>query len=645
MSEIQVIQAALERAAKRRRLAQALRGLWYGLLVGGVIALLVSAIYHVRAIPFQWVILAALVPLPLMLIGSIITGWRRPGLNEVARWVDSKRNLKERVSTALEVAADESGGRWRDLVVSDAASHIKELNVKQIMPLRLPKTAIWSLLVLVLVFGLGFVPEYRSKDFLRQKADQQNIKDVGKQLADLTRRELQKRPPALEPTEKALQKVSELGDQLQKQNLTRSEALRDLANAAEKLKQQINDMGKDPDLKRMQQAARASTGKDSQTASGMQKQMESLQKQLGSPTGNPDALDKLQKELQKLQEAAKGMADKNSPGSAEDKQKLSESLSALSPEAQQMGMQMPQLDEAISALAANQTDLMLKDLQEATLDLEKMRDMAKSLQQMQQQMDKLGKDLAEQLKNGQPEAAQSTLNKMVDQLKSAKLSDEQLQKIMQDVSKAVDPAGNYGKVADKLKQAGSQMKGGDKPGASQSLADAAKELEKLMQQMGDAQQMMAEMDKLNQASMCIGSGQGWKMCNKPGYNPKGGRPGGGVGTWADEDNGWMYDGQWSDHWDNTGANRPDQDARGHTDRGEGELSDALQPTKVKGQFSPGGQMPSITLKGVSIKGTSKVSYQEAATAAQSDAQSALSQDKVPRAYQGAVRDYFDDIKK
>jgi Mg-chelatase subunit ChlD len=31
-----------------------------------------------------------------------------------------------------------------------------------------------------------------------------------------------------------------------------------------------------------------------------------------------------------------------------------------------------------------------------------------------------------------------------------------------------------------------------------------------------------------------------------------------------------------------------------TDRGEGELSDALKPTKVKGQFSPGGQMPSIT---------------------------------------------------
>ena len=110
------------------------------------------------------------------------------------------------------------------------------------------------------------------------------------------------------------------------------------------------------------------------------------------------------------------------------------------------------------------------------------------------------KDLAEQLKNGQPEAAQMTLQKMTEQLKSAKLSPEQLQKILQEVSKAVDPANNYGKVAEHL-------------------------------------------------------------------------------------------------------------------------------------------------KGVSLKGESKVAYEEAAAAAQSDAQAALSQEKVPRAYQGAVKDYFDDIKK
>jgi hypothetical protein len=107
----------------------------------------------------------------------------------------------------------------------------------------------------------------------------------------------------------------------------------------------------------------------------------------------------------------------------------------------------------------------------------------------------------------------------------------------------------------------------------------------------------------------------------------------------------MYDGQWSDRWDNSGVVRQDQDPRGVSDRGDGEVKDSLVPTKVKGQFSPGGQMPSITLKGVSIKGQSSVQYEQSVTAAQSDAQSALSQEKVPRAYQGAVKDYFDDLKK
>jgi len=550
--------------------------------------------------------------------------------------------LKERLSTALELGSDPSTGRWGQLVVSDAAEHAKGLDPRKLVPFRLPKSARWALLFLALCAGLGFVPEYRSKAFLQKQADKQTIKDVGRQLAELTRRSLDQRPPALPPTEKSLQAVEALGSEFTKKALTRSEALKDLASVADQLKDQLKELGKDPGLKKLEQAARASTGSDSQTAAGLQKQIEALQKQIGTPTGNPEAMDKLQKDLQKLQEAAKGLADKNSAGTEAERQKLSEALSALSKQAQQMGLQMPQLDDAISALAANQPELVLKDIQASLTDLEKTRDMAKSLAQLQQQMEKLGKDLAEQLKNGQPEAAQMTLQKMAQQLKAAKLSPDQLQKLLQEVSQAVDPAGNYGKVADYLKSAAQQMKGGDQPGASQSLADAAKELEKLMQQMGDAQQLQAELEAMNRASMCVGTGQCWSQCKNPGFKP-GGRPGTGVGTWADENAGW--NGQFNDHWDNTGIVRPDQDPRGLTDRGQGDLSDALKPTKVKGQFSPGGQMPSITLKGVSIKGQSKVSYEEAAAAAQSDAQSALSQEKVPRAYQGAVKDYFDDLKK
>jgi len=40
-----------------------------------------------------------------------------------------------------------------------------------------------------------------------------------------------------------------------------------------------------------------------------------------------------------------------------------------------------------------------------------------------------------------------------------------------------------------------------------------------------------------------------------------------------------------------------------------------------------------------------VGYTEAVNAAQSEAQSALNQDQVPKAYQGAVKSYFDDLKE
>jgi hypothetical protein len=217
---------------------------------------------------------------------------------------------------------------------------------------------------------------------------------------------------------------------------------------------------------------------------------------------------------------------------------------------------------------------------------------------------------------------------------------------MADVSKAIDPGSKYGKVADFLTQAGQQMQQGQKPGAAQSLADASKELDRLMQQMGDAKSLMAEMDALNQASMSVGTCTGWGQCQSSGFNPHGLKPGRGVGTWADENGGWGYNGQRTELTDNSALKRPDMAAKGLSDRGDGsDLNDALKPTQVKGQFSPGGQMPSITLKGVSIKGTSTVTLEEATVAAQQDAQSALSQEKVPRAYQGTVRDYFDDLKK
>src|SRR5262249_34883474 len=159
--------------------------------------------------------LAALVPLPFMLVGLLVGGWRKPALNQVARWVDGKQHLQERLSTALEVASTPESGRWRDLLVTDAAGHAKGLDTRRLMAFTLPKASTrWAVVALALAAGLGFIPEYKSKAFRQQEADKQNIKEAGKQLAELTRRDLQKRPPALETTQKSMEAVTELGDQL-----------------------------------------------------------------------------------------------------------------------------------------------------------------------------------------------------------------------------------------------------------------------------------------------------------------------------------------------------------------------------------------------------------------------------------------------
>ena len=644
MSEIEVIQSKLEKTAWRCRWQRGWRACWQGLFAGAGLWLAVFGLYKLIPIPGQVLAVVAILAVALLPFGFLIGFWRKPTLIETARWVDERQHFQERLSTALEVAGSQNAGTWRDLVLSDAAGRAREFDPRRFLPLHLPRIARWALLVLVLAATLGFVPEYRSQAYLQKKKEARIIKDTGKQLAQLTRRSLERRSPALEPTQKALDAVKELGDQLAKVSLTRSEALRELASATEKLKDQNRDLAKDPALRKMERAARSPTARSSSANADLQKQIDSMQKQLGNPNATPNALDKLQKELQKLQKAAAGLPGNDSAGQ-QQKEEMSQSLADLAKKAQELGLSLPSLEEAIKALESSQIDQFLKDLKITEQDLEKMQAMAKALQDLERQQAQLGKDLAEQLDKGQAEAAMKTLQKMIDQLKKGNLTEDQLQKMLAEVDKAVKPGSEYGKVGDFLKEAVGKMQNADKPGAAKSLADASDELKRLLDQLGDAQALMASLDALQKAQMCVGNCMGWGQCMaKIPRAGKGGRPGRGVGTWSD-DNGWLNFAEMTDRWDNSGIERPDQAPRGISDRGEGELSDALVPTKVKGQISPGGPMPSIPLKGVSIKGESKVAYTEAVSAAQSAAQSALSQEQVPRAYQGAVKDYFDDLKE
>ena len=661
MGELRLIEDALKRANRRRRLLAAWAGFWKGLLAGAALWLIAYGIYKVYPAPEVTLISAAIAAGVCILTGITIGLCKSFSLLDAARWVDNRQRLQERLSTALELSSNGSDNtEWKELVLRDAVTHAKEIDISRLLPFSWPRLAKWAMLLAILGVGLGFIPEYRSPAQRQKAKDTANIRDTGKHLADFMRRTLEERKPVLEPTEKALAEVTELGDKLNQASLTRGEALRDLASVTEKLSQQAQEFGKNPAFKPLEQAARESGTSGNQSPDALQQQMNSLQKALGNSAANSDKLEKLRNDLQKAQQALQNLPDKNSAEAKAAREAIGQSLAELSKQMNDMGQSLEGLDEAIKALQNNQTDLALREMEHALTDLDKLRNMAKTLEKLQQQAERLGKDLAEQLKNGQAQAAQKTLEKMVEQLKAANLSPEQMQKLMDEVSRSVQPGSQYGKVGELLKNASEQMKAGQKGDAAQNLAQAAKELEKLMQQMADAQAMMAALEALDRAQMAIATGKDWEAlksgncqaCKGQGCSAcmgKGegwshsGKPGRGVGTWAEEE-GWTYFDQQQERVDNSGVERPDMEGRGPSDR-PSNLNPNLAPTKVRGQMSPGGPMPSITLKGVSIKGQSTVQYQEAAATAQAEAESALNQDQVPRAYQNAVRDYFDDLKK
>jgi len=644
MSELQILKSTLSRAARRRLWQSALDGLGRGLLVGAGVFLAALLAYKLLPIP-RWIVPgSAFVALSLVLTGLVHGAWPRRSLLQTARWVDERKGLKERLSTALELSGTRPPDDWTKLLLAAAAQCAQSLNPKEILPIGVPAVARLALLVLALCAGLGFVPEYRTKASLQKSRDAANLKDVGKHLAELMRLDLAQKPPVLPPTQKSMEQVAQLGERLGQQKLTRGEALRDLTSVTEQLARQEQELARNPALKPLERAAREPGHGASSSPESLQKQIDSLQKALGNAAANADKLDKLSRDLEKLQQQAARLANKDAQAGAPSREQLAQSLADMARQAREAGASLQSLEEAIKALESNDTDLFLKDLESATHDLEKMRDMAKAMQQLEQQAARLGKNLAEQLEKGQAQAAVLTLQKMIEQLKSASLSKQDLQKIIEETQKAAKPGSQYGQVGELLKDAAQQGNAGNPSAAAQHLAEAQAELQKLMDQMADAQELQATLDALARAQLAISQCKSWGQCQGgPGFKP-GGKPGRGVGTWADE-TGWTYFPQNQEAgWDNSGIERPDFDPKGQTDRPD-QLNPNLVPDKVKGQLSPGGSMPSITLKGVSVKGTSSVKFEEAVTSAQQEARSALNQDQVPRAYQNTVRDYFDDLKK
>ena len=642
MSEKQVIGAKIDACARRRKLQRGWQNMWLGLLIGVCLWLASLSVYKLAPVPQTTLLWAGVIGLALPLAGLLFGLAKRFAGSDTARWLDREIGLKERLSTAVEMSdISAKNSAWSALVISDAAKAAGKIEPGKLMPLRLPKVCHWTLLVLAACVGLGFVPEHRSQAHLDQQRDSAIIEDVGQNLTALTKQQLLS-PPYFKPTKNALESVQELGREFKRGKLVRDEALAKLSSLAERLRDQSSKLGQARTLNKIQQAARTPPTAGRLTKGEMQR-LDELKKSLGdAKKAMPEHFDTLKSKMDDVKIAAAGLPDANSPEGQQARLEFAQSMADLARMAEKIGLEMPNIDEALQALESSDIDQFLKNVDFAGEDLQKMADLAKAMQNLQMKMPEIGKTLGEQLENGQVPAAIESLQKMMGQLATAQLTPEQLEKMIQELQEALGPAEDFGECSKFLSDAKGKSKAGDKAGASQSLVEASEELKKVLQQL-DMENMMAALQNLERAQLAVGNCQSFGSSQKPGGGPTS-KPGGGVGTWGD-DSYQLTPEALAQRWDNSGFSRPDMDAQGNTDRGDGKVPDDMVSTRIKGKINPKGSMPSITLRGVSIKGSSKVQFQEAVTAAQSDARNALNQDKVPRSYRDSVRDYFGDLKE
>lgn len=250
----------LQQTASRHRLQRALDGLWRGLLLGAIAWLL--ALSASRWLPLSPVVAdrAWLTAILAGAIGFAFGGRRRVTLPEAALLLERRLPLAQRLSTALELASRRSHDcDWTRLVADDADRAALAIDPRRDLPLVLPVTARWIPVALLLVIGLGFVPEFRSPAHREAQRRADRLQAAGQNLSTWIRREFQSHPPPTESAREALDELTKVADQWGALRAHRDDAVRDLAQAVRRLEDEARHLASSPSSGRLREAARTSS--------------------------------------------------------------------------------------------------------------------------------------------------------------------------------------------------------------------------------------------------------------------------------------------------------------------------------------------------------------------------------------------------
>lgn len=645
------IEAVISRAQSGIFLKRCWDRFWMSSLWGLAIAATWLILFKLLPIveSYQWPVFSALFGIVFACV--MLSGIRYPGKSEAAAFLDLKQGLDERISTAYEYATSNRSPEndWTRLLIQDACSRIQSIDWHKLVTFSFPRSAKWIPVLGLAILGMGFIPEWRTEEFAKEAEFRELAQDTGKELAKVLKARLHEQPEdAEELSETLIQDGLDLAENLKKTKLKKADALRKLDDLSDKVREQAMRLHNDPSQKRLSDAAEKNAAMSSNEASDMVNAMKEMEDKLGDLQSNQKELSDLSDKMQDLQDLAQSMQASLSDPTSADSQAMEKALEDLAKAMEDLGMDSNALKEALEALKNGDAEEFADKMDFATKDLEKMLEMAKALQDMQQE---IGKDLAEQLEKGQLPAAIANLEDMIEKLNQGNMTDAERQEMVQELLEAAEKLEGFPQLQNQLMEAAAAAQAGEDSEAAQQLAQAAQELNNLMKEIQNAQNMEEVLAALNKAGNSLAGNKKWGALgkgNQPGGMPGMGAPGpgegdglgGGFGTWSDGSAPLPQ--QKSQLYDQSGMSQKELEARGITDRGENFESIRFSPDQVKGDLSPGSAMPSIPLHGLHMKGQSKATYQEVIQVINDSEAGSVDQTKIPRFYQESVKSYFDE---
>lgn len=586
------------------------------LLRGGLVGLALGAWASCLLLLADWFILpglpiaAILAPAGAgMLIGGIVAWLRRPSLEEVAKSLDRRLGLEDRVATALQHTGE--GTEFRPLIEESAAAAVTEADPKKAFPLKWTgqmSHAFTSLLSLFLLAGLLTLQPWISP---RERGSREALKAAIPEIERI-KKETARTPLAKPDDQKDARRIAQELEKLQRQ-LEKERLSPKMAEAkAMQIADQLDELQKNQRKNLAERAEKIETAREKllqEKADEMAAQMPASREAL-----SPDDA---------TRQAETGRS-----------RSLNSELDRLS----------RQLSSALTAQEKREIEAQMANLKEELEQLRKLDEVRREAQDLQERLKGLKALESELLKRlGDPKLSQKERQELEAQLKQNRATQEELKQQLEELERAAKEIQELQKAMEELMsqeafkelyellqelqgQCNGQSSGSCKPLTKEDIEKMIEKIKELTELLKDDEAARELLDALREAiengelSECNG---GLPLLGALGLIPKWGPGGPGGEDFMLFDQGKV---------NTSGKN---VEPKGET-----------RVTAVRGTPRPeGGPSRYVEIKAPTFVGRrSSVPYSQVLPRYQQKADRAIERQQIPKRHQNRVRDYFDSIK-